>query len=81
MQTLERYDWAGNIRELENVLQRAIILSPGSTLTLGDAWMPALQPRQAAELVTLADVERRHIQGSRNGPLADRGAVAPRSRQ
>jgi transcriptional regulator with GAF, ATPase, and Fis domain len=25
--------------------------------------MPALQPRQAAELVTLADVERRHIQG------------------
>ena len=63
MQSLERYDWPGNIRELENVLQRAIILSPGSTLTLGDAWMPALQPRQAAELVTLADVERRHIQG------------------
>jgi transcriptional regulator with GAF, ATPase, and Fis domain len=63
MQTLERYDWPGNIRELENVLQRAIILSPGTTLTLGDAWMPALQPRQAAELVTLADVERRHIQG------------------
>jgi len=63
MQTLERYDWPGNIRELENVLQRAIILSPGSTLTLGDAWMPALQPRQATELVTLADVERRHIQG------------------
>ena len=62
MQTFERYDWPGNIRELENVLQRAIILSPGSTLALGDAWMPALQPRQAAELVTLADVERRHIQ-------------------
>ena len=63
MQTLERYDWPGNIRELENVLQRAIILSPGTTLTLGDAWMPALQPRHSAELVTLADVERRHIQG------------------
>jgi formate hydrogenlyase transcriptional activator len=63
MQTLERYDWPGNIRELENVLQRAIILSSGPTLTLGDAWMPALQPRQSAELVTLADVERRHIQG------------------
>ena len=42
MRALERYDWPGNIRELENVLQRAIILSPGPTLTLGDAWMPAL---------------------------------------
>ena len=27
MQTLESYDWPGNIRELENVLQRAIIVS------------------------------------------------------
>jgi formate hydrogenlyase transcriptional activator len=63
MQTLERYDWPGNIRELENVLQRAIILSPGSTLSLGEAWMPALQPRASAELTTLVDVERRHIRG------------------
>jgi formate hydrogenlyase transcriptional activator len=63
MQTLERYDWPGNIRELENVLQRAIILSPGSTLGLGEAWMPALQPRAAADLTTLVDVERRHIRG------------------
>src|SRR5262245_25391804 len=39
MQTLERYDWPGNIRELENVLQRAIILSEGPTLAFGDAWM------------------------------------------
>jgi transcriptional regulator with GAF, ATPase, and Fis domain len=61
MQTLERYDWPGNIRELENVLQRAIILSSGSTLNLGDAWMPAMQPRASAELTTLVDVERRHI--------------------
>ena len=44
MQTLEAYDWPGNIRELENVLQRAIILSPGTTLALGDAWMPSSQP-------------------------------------
>ena len=46
MQTLEAYDWPGNIRELENVLQRAIILSPGTTLALGDAWMPSSRRRR-----------------------------------
>lgn len=32
MDRLIAYQWPGNIRELENVLERAIILSPGSTL-------------------------------------------------
>jgi transcriptional regulator of acetoin/glycerol metabolism len=64
MQTLERYDWPGNIRELENVLQRAIILSEGTTLAFGDAWMPAPQSALSQNLVTLVDVERRHIQNT-----------------
>src|SRR6266852_5560137 len=32
MDVLARYPWPGNIRELENVLERAVILSPGSAL-------------------------------------------------
>ena len=63
MQPLESYDWPGNIRELENVLQRAIILSPSTTLALGDAWMPAPQEPQTGSAVTLVDMERRHIRG------------------
>jgi len=34
MNLLTAYDWPGNIRELENVLERAIILSPGTSLRL-----------------------------------------------
>jgi chemotaxis protein methyltransferase CheR len=61
MEALESYDWPGNIRELENVIQRAIILSRGNTLELKDAWVP--RPEQATDSggTTLIDVERRHI--------------------
>ncbi len=61
MQTLEAYDWPGNIRELENVLQRAIILSPGTVLALGDAWMPSSLAASVADGVTLVEIEKRHI--------------------
>ena len=38
MEALVRYPWRGNIRELQNVVERAVILSPGSSLQvpLGD---------------------------------------------
>ena len=61
MRTLESYDWPGNIRELENVLQRAIILSPGTTLVLSEAWMPAANDTAAPGGITLLEVELRHI--------------------
>ena len=39
---LRRYDWPGNIRELKNVIERAVILSSGSVLRL-DVSMPDLK--------------------------------------
>ncbi len=64
MRTLEAHDWPGNIRELENVLQRAIILSPTTTLALSEAWVPGLPVASATGAgVTLVEIERRHICG------------------
>ena len=58
---LEQYDWPGNVRELQNVIERGVILSPGPEFR-----MPALSPASAPlgdaeDLVTLAEVERRHL--------------------
>ncbi len=58
---LTGYHWPGNIRELENVIQRALILSPGKKLTLGDwVWSrPSLSKPEG--FVTLEDHERAYI--------------------
>ena len=34
METLQRYDWPGNIRELRNVIERGMIISRGNTLQI-----------------------------------------------
>jgi formate hydrogenlyase transcriptional activator len=38
-QLLETYHWPGNIRELQNVIQRAVILSGSQTLAVEEAWL------------------------------------------
>jgi formate hydrogenlyase transcriptional activator len=42
MQRLTSYAWPGNIRELQNVIERAILLSPGDALQLAADFCPAL---------------------------------------
>jgi formate hydrogenlyase transcriptional activator len=58
---LQRYEWLGNVRELENILQRAIIVSRNGVLSIGDPWVPPLERAASSENVTMIEVERRHI--------------------
>src|SRR5437660_1892781 len=65
MDALVRYPWPGNIRELENVIERAVILSPGSALHMNvDDLRAAASPETSpGAAVTLAVAEREHIFG------------------
>lgn len=61
MDLLLRYDWPGNIRELQNVIERAVILSPGPELQVS---LPDLMPSgvpESAKHETLEGAERKHI--------------------
>jgi formate hydrogenlyase transcriptional activator len=63
IEALTEYRWPGNIRELENVIERAVILSPGSTLhvPLRDLQSRVGAGHDSERLQTLVNVEREHI--------------------
>jgi PAS domain S-box-containing protein len=62
MTALLNYAWPGNIRELQHVIERAVILSQGRELELGE-WFRSTsgKPMQSSKVLTLAEVERNHI--------------------
>jgi formate hydrogenlyase transcriptional activator len=67
LDALVGYSWPGNIRELQNVIERAVILSLGPALQvpLGDLQLVATMASvPTAAAVTLADAEREHILGA-----------------
>ena len=80
MQLFQDYDWPGNIRELQNVIERAIILCESETFVVDEAWLKRQAPAPPASVAlstgVTADPERRMIesaleksQGRISGPL------------
>jgi transcriptional regulator with GAF, ATPase, and Fis domain len=66
MRVLQDHHWPGNIRELENVIQRAIILSSGGSISTNDVCLSTLTDPVGAMTpptgeTTLQSVERDHI--------------------
>ena len=78
---LMKYNWPGNVREVENVIERAVVLAQGSVITLADLYLEE-QPDKALfntneyfvlpAKSTLAQIEReaiiqalRHTDGNR----------------
>jgi PAS domain S-box-containing protein len=67
MQRMQAYPWPGNIRELENVIERAIILADGPLIEISpEMLLGAIDAAKAETVAPLGDsleaIERRHIQ-------------------
>jgi transcriptional regulator with GAF, ATPase, and Fis domain len=61
MAVLQAHDWPGNIRELQNFIERAVLFSPGSVLRLPLDLKPTVKQSSESASRTLADADREHI--------------------
>jgi formate hydrogenlyase transcriptional activator len=67
LEQLKAYHWPGNIRELQNVVERAVILSETDTFAVDESWLKresADSPRPHEGLSTLADREVEMIEAA-----------------
>jgi transcriptional regulator with GAF, ATPase, and Fis domain len=79
LEALSRYNWPGNIRELQNFIERAVIMSMGPELRPSIAELTR-QTAGPASVLTLADAERAHIAArfaKQIGSLADGLGLPP----
>lgn len=63
MEVFTSYSWPGNIRELQNLIERAVILSPGTSLRapLEELKQETTIPASSTNLSTLEEMERDHV--------------------
>ena len=84
LELCDRYPWPGNIRELQNIVERSVILCTGDTFSIDEAWLSTQAPLRAegsGPLPTaLQDQEKEMIEAalakSRGKVAGPRGAAA-----
>ncbi len=62
MDHLQQHEWKGNIRELKNIMERAVILADGSELTINDLPLDLQTRNTHIDSFELAGAEKLHIQ-------------------
>src|SRR6202167_3550625 len=67
IETLQAYDWPGNIRELQNVIERSVILAESDVFSIDEGWVKRelRRPRTSAPLFSsIAEREREMIEAA-----------------
>lgn len=80
LEKLEKYHWTGNIRELKNIIERAVILADEDILSVGLLPFEIQQPSQESgstlSAFSMASVEKLHIQKVMNYTRGNKAETA-----
>ena len=77
---LKAYDWPGNIRELQNVVERGVILCDGDTFSIDESWLPRIEPKSGTTRAPLvADLVEREREMIEEALRESAGAVSGRT--
>jgi len=82
LELLQNYDWPGNIRELQNVIERSVILNSGGVFAVDESWLskqPARRQPRVASPAPSQDEPHSERQIIEAALAASRGRVAGRS--
>jgi PAS domain S-box-containing protein len=65
LQLLQSYPWPGNIRELQNVIERSVILCESDILSISESWLPstrtARESKRHSELPRRIEAQEKHM--------------------
>ena len=85
LQVLQSYPWPGNIRELQNVIERSVILCESDIFSIDESWLPvppaATEPNRHIELPRRLEAQQKNIieealKASRGRVFGPTGAAA-----
>jgi PAS domain S-box-containing protein len=77
LELCQSYPWPGNIRELQNIVERSMILTSGDTFRIEDAWLTGQQPARQDLPGLLPDALQSHEREIIESALAEsKGKVA-----
>jgi len=76
LELFQQYDWPGNIRELQNMVERAVILCDSDTLSIDETWLKGCPQQGAVRVPVESSLENREKEAIEGALAACKGRVA-----